>query len=118
MSQRVSPPRPGGWKPYVSVFAALGATARLRLVGKLSLGKPCSISALTAGSRLSRQAVTKHLRILERAGIVRGARRRRETLFDLDPRPVALAGNYLKTVSDQWERALERLRVFVERGPP
>jgi DNA-binding transcriptional ArsR family regulator len=118
MSQRGSASLPAGWKPHASVFAALGAAARLRLVGKLSLGKPCSISALTAGSRLSRQAVTKHLRILEGAGVVHGARRGRETLFDLDARRLALAGTYLKTVADQWDQALERLRVFVENDRP
>jgi DNA-binding transcriptional ArsR family regulator len=85
------------------------------LVAKLSRGQPYSISALTQGSRLSRQAVTKHLRVLQRAGIVRGSRQGRESLFRLDPQPIDKLRVYLGFVSEQWDQALDRLRTFVER---
>jgi DNA-binding transcriptional ArsR family regulator len=97
-----------------AVFAALGDKTRLALVTKLSSGEPASIAALTAGSRLTRQAVTKHLRVLERAGIVRCARAGRESLFELDPHPVQSMQDYLAHVSRQWDQALSRLKIFVE----
>jgi len=96
------------------VFAALGDPTRLSLVAKLSRGEVCSISQLTAGTRLTRQAVTKHLRVLEHAGMVRCTRQGRESLFALDTEPLQTAGTYLESVAQQWDRALARLKVFVE----
>ena len=70
------------------VFAALGDETRLSLVTKLCHGQPRSISQLTHGSRLTRQAITKHLRVLEDVGIVHGVRAGRESLFEFDPKPI------------------------------
>src|ERR1035438_4404071 len=67
------------------VFAALGDETRLSLVAKLCGGRPCSISQLTRGSKLTRQAIAKHLRVLESVGIVRSVRRGRESRFEFDP---------------------------------
>jgi DNA-binding transcriptional ArsR family regulator len=99
---------------HASVFAALGDETRLSLVAKLSGGQPRSISQLTAGSRLTRQAVTKHLRILESVKLVRSVRKGRESLFKFDPEPIEEAKKYLDLVSDQWDQALARLKSFVE----
>jgi DNA-binding transcriptional ArsR family regulator len=101
------------------VFAALGDETRLALVAKLSDGRRYSISQLsdaqqTGGSRLTRQAITKHLRVLERARIVHGVRAGRESLFELDPKPIDELKEYLTLVSAQWDQALGRLRVLVE----
>ena len=101
------------------VFAALGDATRLALVVRLCQGKPLSITQLTTGSKqagynITRQAVTKHLRVLERVGIVRCVRAGRESLFEFDPGPVREMSEYLELVSEQWDRALERLRAFVE----
>lgn len=96
------------------VFAALGDETRLSLVVKLSTGQPHSISQLAAGSRLTRQAITKHLRVLECVGIVHAARTGRETLFKFDPEPIEELKEYLDLVSDQWDQALARLKSFVE----
>jgi DNA-binding transcriptional ArsR family regulator len=96
------------------VFAALGDKTRLLLVTKLCAGEPRSISQLTRGSRLSRQAITKHLRVLEGAGIVRSIRRGRESRFAFDPQPIEAAKDYLELVSEQWDQALGRLKAFVE----
>jgi DNA-binding transcriptional ArsR family regulator len=100
--------------PHAPVFAALGDQTRLSLVGKLCRGKPHSISQLTEGSKLTRQAITKHLRVLERAGIVRCVRAGRESLFELDPEPIQEVKAYLDFVSEQWDHALSRLKSFVE----
>ena len=99
---------------YAPIFAALGDETRLSLVRKLSSGQPCSISQLTGGSRLTRQAITKHLRVLERARIVRSVRAGRESRFEFDPKPIAEIRSYLDLVSEQWDQALARLKAFVE----
>jgi len=96
------------------MFAALGDETRLSLVRKLAGGKPHSIAQLTQGSRLTRQAVTKHLRVLEEAGVVHCARSGRESLFELDTRPFADLKEYLDFVSEQWDQALSRLKSFLE----
>src|SRR5208282_6405407 len=97
----------------VLVFAALGDETRLSLVTKLCRGQPRSISQLTEGSRLTRQAITKHLRVLERAKIVHSVRAGRENLFQLDPQPLEEMKNYLDLVSGQWDNTLSRLKSFV-----
>jgi DNA-binding transcriptional ArsR family regulator len=99
--------------PFV-LFAAMGDEMRLALVAKLSSGEPQSISQLTEGSKLTRQAVTKHLRVLANAGIVRCVRAGRKSLFEFQPEPVTEMHQYLETVSRQWDQALLRLKAFVE----
>ena len=101
-------------KARALVFAALGDETRLAVLARLSNGEPQSIASLTAGTKLTRQAVTKHLRTLEGAGVVRSMRAGRETLFAFDPKPVADAQKYLVDVSRQWDEALARLQAFVE----
>ena len=96
------------------MFAALGDETRLSLVAKLCGGQPRSISQLTGGSRLTRQAITKHLRVLENAGVVRSVRSGRESLFRFDPEPIEKMKDYLDLVSEQWDQALLRLKSFVE----
>lgn len=96
------------------VFAAFGDETRLALVSKLADGRPHSISELTTGTRLTRQAVTKHLRVLESVGVVRCARAGRERLFEFNPGPVAELKEYLELVSERWDQALFRLKAFVE----
>ena len=97
-----------------SVFAALGDETRLGLLAKLTNGEPQSISHLTSGTRLTRQAVTKHLRVLECAGIVRADRVGRESQFALEPKAIIDAQTYLDHVSRQWDAALARLKALVE----
>ncbi len=100
---------------HAHVFAALGDETRLSLVAKLCGGEPRSIAQLTGGSRLTRQAITKHLRVLERVEIVRSVRAGRESLFELNPEPIEEIKKYLDLVSEQWDQALARLKSFVER---
>jgi DNA-binding transcriptional ArsR family regulator len=100
---------------YAPIFAALGDETRLRLVAELSHGEPRSIAQLTEGTHLTRQAVTKHLRVLEGARLVRHVRSGRERLFELDPTPIRAVRDYADVVSMQWDAALNRLKAFVER---
>jgi DNA-binding transcriptional ArsR family regulator len=101
-------------RTHAPVFAALGDETRLLLVAKLCGGQPRSIAQLTVGSKLTRQAITKHLRVLERAEIVHGVRAGRESLFKFDPEPMEDLKKYLERVSEQWDQALARLKAFVE----
>jgi DNA-binding transcriptional ArsR family regulator len=105
----------GKRRPNALVFAALGDETRLLLVAKLSQGRPYSISHLTAGSKLTRQAIAKHLRVLEAVGIVHSVHKGRESLFAFDPKPMDEVREYLDRVSAQWDEALGRLKAFVER---
>ncbi|MBI5312014.1 ArsR/SmtB family transcription factor [Methylocystis hirsuta] len=99
---------------HASLFAALGDETRLTVLAKLCKGEPQSISRLTEGSKLSRQAVTKHLRVLEDAGIVRCVRVGRESIFEFKPEPIDDARQFLNRVSAQWDETLARLKSFVE----
>lgn len=101
-------------KRRAPIFAALGDETRLLLVSELSHGRPTSISQLTTGSKLTRQGITKHLRVLEHAGMVRCVRRGRESLFEFSPEPIREVRDYLDLVSRQWDEALGRLKAFVE----
>ena len=100
------------------VFAALGDPTRLALLARLSDGGARSIAALSGDSRLTRQAVTKHLHVLEKAGLVASLRVGRESRFVYRPEPVDAAKASLATVSAQWDAALGRLQAFVETPPP
>ncbi|HYM71792.1 MAG TPA: metalloregulator ArsR/SmtB family transcription factor [Stellaceae bacterium] len=97
------------------VFAALGDPTRLSLLANLSDGEARSITKLSADTHLTRQAVTKHLHVLQQAGLVSRARIGRESRFAYEPAPVGTAKAYLDMVSAQWDDALSRLRRHVER---
>ncbi len=101
--------------PAASIFAALGDETRLRLVSRLSGGGPASIAALAAGFPISRQAITKHLRVMETAGLVRSTQRGRESIWELERRRLADASRHLQAISSQWDETLDRLKRFVER---
>ena len=96
------------------VFAALGSVTRLELVSRLSDGEAHSIAALTDGLDLTRQAVTKHLQVLQQAGIVDQKRVGRESRFTIQPDSITQAKKYLMRVSAQWDQAIARLRATVE----
>ena len=99
------------------LFAALGDGTRLALLMKLSRHAQLSITRLAEDSPLTRQAITKHLGVLQQAGLVRGIRRGRETLFELEPKPLDEAKRTLDLISRQWDQTLGRLKRFVEENP-
>ncbi|OFW03528.1 MAG: transcriptional regulator [Acidobacteria bacterium RIFCSPLOWO2_02_FULL_67_36] len=96
------------------VFAALGDGTRLRLVSRLSRDGPTSITRLSAGFPITRQAVTKHLRVMEDAGLVRSVQHGRESVWQLEQKRLAEARRHLETISAQWDETLDRLKSFVE----
>jgi DNA-binding transcriptional ArsR family regulator len=92
----------------------LGDETRLLLISRLSNDGPMSITRLTYGTDITRQAITKHLRVMQEAGLVRNARRGRERIWQLEQRRLKQARYYLEVISKQWDEALGRLRKFVE----
>ncbi len=110
---RRSPPA-AAWRGSAPVFAALGDATRLQVVARLCADGPLSIARLAEGSRVSRQAVTKHLRVLAGAGLVTVTRHGRESRWHLAPAGLAEARRLLDVISRQWDAAIDRLRAFVE----
>src|SRR5437867_10908839 len=106
-------PPPGA----VPLFAALGDATRPRLLGRRSAGGPMSITRLSEGTGVTRQAITRHLHALGDVGLVRHARRGRERLWDLNRERLDRAKRYLDQIAAQWDDAAERLRAFVEEKP-
>jgi DNA-binding transcriptional ArsR family regulator len=106
-----------GWREVsraAPMFAALGDETRLALVARLSSDGPLSITRLTAGTAITRQAVTEHLNVLATAGLVSDLRRGRERIWELKPEQMEAARTYLEHVSKRWDDALDRLKQFVE----
>ena len=97
-----------------STFAALGDATRLHVVSRLAREGPLSITALSEGVEVTRQAVTKHLEVLAGAGIVRSEWRGRERLWELKTRHLEEARRTLDVISERWDRAIERLKEMVE----
>lgn len=97
-----------------ALFAALGDGTRLEIVARLADGSQQSITQLTEAASVTRQAITKHLKVLETAGVVSCTRAGRETLYTLQPRSLEEAQRALAAVSAQWDDALARLKTFVE----
>jgi DNA-binding transcriptional ArsR family regulator len=97
------------------LFSALGDKTRLRIVVRLSREGPLPIMRLAEGAGVSRQAITKHLHALERAGLARSSRAGRECVWELRTNRLAEVQRYLKVISAQWDSALDRLRSLVEK---
>jgi DNA-binding transcriptional ArsR family regulator len=96
------------------VFAALGDQTRLRLVARLGREGPLSVARLTEGAEVTRQAVSKHLRVLQGAGLARGVRQGREQVWQLEPEPLDEARRSLARIAQRWDEALVRLKSIVE----
>lgn len=99
------------------LFAALGDETRLRLVARLCAGGPQSIARLTAGSKVTRQAVTKHLLVLADAGLARAVRHGRESRWALEPAQLEVARRYLDVISERWTQRLEALERHLDSMP-
>ena len=97
-----------------AIFAALGDETRLRLIARMSDGGPLSIASLADGFDISRQAISKHLRVMSDAGLARSGRRGRESVWQLEQAGLAEARRYLQLVAKDWDDRLRRLKEFVE----
>jgi DNA-binding transcriptional ArsR family regulator len=110
----MSPHRSSALRRSAPLFAALGDATRLHVVSRLSSEGPLSITRLTEGTDVSRQAVTKHLRVLANTGLVYDSRQGRERVWELKPQQLEEARQALAAISERWDKALERLRAMVE----
>jgi DNA-binding transcriptional ArsR family regulator len=102
-------------RAVANVFFALGDGTRLSVVRRLGASGSLSATALSEGAKVSRQAISKHLHVLEGAGLVTREKLGREVLYALRPNELEAARAFLDDVSTSWDSALERLRHFVER---
>lgn len=107
----------GSEQAAADLFFALGDATRLSVVRKLSGGGAQSATALSDGARVTRQAIMKHLQVLEGAGLVSHEKRGREVLYALEPARIEEGRDFLALVSSGWDRAIERLRLAVEEPP-
>jgi len=115
------PPSPGGLKPAAlrnsaPLFAALGDETRLRLIVVLCAGWAMSITQLTSGTQITRQAVTKHLQVLAEVGLVRDVKSGRERLWEFEMDKLDEARRSLEIIAQQWDQALASLKRAVEGG--
>src|SRR5215813_13326233 len=97
-----------------TIFAALGDETRLRLIAILCAGGALSIAQLTSGTEITRQAVTKHLRVLADAGLARDFKVGRERLWEFEPDRLEEARRSLDEIARQWDYALNKLKMAVE----
>lgn len=100
------------------VFFALGDRTRLSVVKRLGERGAQSATTLSENASVTRQAIVKHLQVLEGAGLVTHEKRGREVLYALDTRQFNEASAFLKEISAGWDYAIERLRRIVEDFPP
>ena len=98
----------------VPVFAALGDETRLGLVARLAGGERLSITQLTTGTDITRQAVTRHLEVLADAGLVHARRQGRERLWELDRARLELARRSIDRISSWWDEKLADLQASLE----
>jgi DNA-binding transcriptional ArsR family regulator len=106
-----------GYDPAVAdIFFALGDETRLSILSKLRAGA-LSATVITHGARVTRQAIVKHLQVLEGAGLVTHVKRGREVLYALEPRRLDEARLYLEMISASWDQAIDRLQEMVEEKP-
>ncbi|HUI60758.1 MAG TPA: metalloregulator ArsR/SmtB family transcription factor [Steroidobacteraceae bacterium] len=115
MAPKASPARGPALRHSAPVFAALGDETRLRLIAALCAGGAMSIAQLTAGTEITRQAVTKHLHVLAEAGLVHGVKSGRERLWEFESTRLDEARRSLETIAQQWDQALMRLKLAVEQ---
>jgi DNA-binding transcriptional ArsR family regulator len=100
---------------FAPVFAALGDEMRLQLIAALCVGGALSVSQLTSGTDITRQAITKHLEVLADAGLVRDVKVGRERLWEFEPAPLDEARRSLELIARQWDHALAKLKRAVEK---
>jgi DNA-binding transcriptional ArsR family regulator len=110
-----APAKAGALQGSAPIFAALGDETRLRLIAVLCAGGAMSIAQLTSGTDITRQAVTKHLQVLSEAGLVHDVKVGRERLWEFEPSKLEAARRSLEAISQQWDQALMRLKLAVER---
>ena len=99
------------------VFAAVSDPTRRELLERLRLDGPQPITRLAEQLPMSRQAVTKHLRVLEQAGLIVQQPRGRERLHALSGEPLKEVSDWLAPYEAEWDERIDRLKELLESGP-
>ncbi len=97
------------------VFSALSDPGRRRLLETLAGRESASLTELAAQLPVTRQAVSKHLAALGKAGLVEAERAGRETRYRLTPEPLGEAAAWIEQVGSAWDARLARLREHLAR---
>ncbi|GGL38001.1 helix-turn-helix transcriptional regulator [Phycicoccus endophyticus] len=97
------------------LFAALGDQTRLGLLAALGTGGAATATRLADPLPVTRQAVSRHLRVLEDAGLVVTSKAGRDVLYEVDVDVLRERADWLASVSRAWDRRLEDLRQRAER---
>lgn len=100
-----------------AVFEAVADPTRRGLLERLREAGPLSLTELSVGLPITRQAVTKHLDALRRAGLVHVERRGRERMHELDPAPLRDVVDFLAPYAAAWDERLARLATHLEENP-
>ncbi len=111
---KTAPLQRSALRRFAPIFAALGDETRLRLIAVLCAGGAVSIAQLTSGTDITRQAITKHLHVLAEAGLVHDIKVGRERRWEFEPTQLEEARRSLEAIAQQWDHALNRLKVAVE----
>jgi DNA-binding transcriptional ArsR family regulator len=109
--------RPAQIVPPQAIFDALADPTRRQMIEQLTSGETVTITQLAAAHSMSRQAITKHLEVLENAGLIESERRGRERIIRFTPRPLNEASSWISEIGEKWDRRLATLRKFVTEHP-
>jgi ArsR family transcriptional regulator, cadmium/lead-responsive transcriptional repressor len=96
------------------LWGAIGDPTRLRVLNLLLVGGPGTASSLSRELPVTRQAVAKHLTILERSGLVHPEPAGREVRYVVDPDQFARACAQVSRVSRVWDSRLRRIKAIAE----
>ncbi|MEO6971555.1 MAG: metalloregulator ArsR/SmtB family transcription factor [Chthoniobacterales bacterium] len=95
-------------------FAALADPTRRRILQHLAAGDEC-VTRLAAPHAISLPAISKHLRVLERAGLVRRQRDGRVHRLALEAKPMKQAGDWIEEYRQFWEGSFDRLDDYLQK---
>src|SRR5207237_6044454 len=102
--------------PLYRVFAALSDPIRRDMIARLTQG-PCSVTQLGAPFAVSAPAISKHLAVLERCGLIVRWKSGRVHFCRLVADPLAQAGAWIEQHQTFWERQLDALADYLDREP-
>lgn len=103
-----------GAEPVDEVLAALADPTRRRLLDLLAARGAASATELAGDLPVTRQAVVKHLAVLDTAGLVTGSRQGREVRYEVRPAALDATARWMASLAADWDRRLARIKVVAE----
>lgn len=106
-------------EPYApeDVLVALADPIRREILAVLTRDGGATPTSLAAGLPVTRQAVAKHLAVLDRAGLVRARRSAREVRYEADLIPLKRTAGWMDGLAAQWEGRLQHIKEIAEEAP-